>query len=61
MIAARSVKDDRELVQILDLQQENLARNLAPEQIAAQGFVTVEHTLDVRESSTSSTMRTADP
>ena len=47
MIAARSVKDDRELVQILDLQRENLARNLTPEQVAAQGFVTVEHTLDL--------------
>jgi ribosomal protein S18 acetylase RimI-like enzyme len=47
MVEARAVQGERELEQILDLQRENLARNLTPEQIAAQGFVTVEHSLDV--------------
>lgn len=44
---ARPVKHDGELQQILDLQQKNLARNLPPAEVASQGFVTVEHTLDV--------------
>jgi ribosomal protein S18 acetylase RimI-like enzyme len=44
---ARPVQDDRELEQILELQQQNLARNLSPAEIAAQGFVTVEHTLEI--------------
>ena len=45
MIEAGPVKDEREMERILALQRENLARNLTPEQVAAQGFVTVEHTL----------------
>ncbi len=44
---ARPVQGDRELEQILALQQQNLARNLPPAEIAAQGFVTVEHTLEI--------------
>jgi ribosomal protein S18 acetylase RimI-like enzyme len=47
MIEARPVRNEFELEQILELQRGNLARNLTPEQIAAQGFVTVEHTLDL--------------
>src|SRR5438067_396801 len=43
------VRDERELRQILDLQRRNLMRNLSPEQSAANGFVTVEHTLDLLE------------
>ena len=44
---ARPVRDERELEQILALQQENLARNLPPGEIVSQGFVTVEHDLGV--------------
>jgi hypothetical protein len=47
MIDARPVQSERELEQILDLQRENLARNLTREQVEAQGFVTVEHSLEV--------------
>jgi GNAT superfamily N-acetyltransferase len=47
MIEARAVENDRQLEQILDLQRANLARNLSEEEVKAQGFVTVEHTLDV--------------
>jgi hypothetical protein len=43
---ARPVQDDRELEQILELQRQNLARNVPPGEITSQGFVTVEHTLD---------------
>jgi ribosomal protein S18 acetylase RimI-like enzyme len=49
MIEARQVGDARELQQILELQRANLARNLSPEEIASQGFVTVEHTLPILE------------
>ena len=44
---AREVQNDYELEQILELQRDNLARSLSAEDIASQGFVTVEHTLDV--------------
>ncbi len=47
MVQAGPVQNERELGQILDLQRANLARNLSPEEIAAQGFVTVEHTVDL--------------
>ena len=47
MIEARRVASDRELEQILELQRENLARGLSAEEIAQQGFVTVEHSLPV--------------
>jgi len=47
MVQAGLVQNEGELEQILDLQRANLARNLSPEEIAAQGFVTVEHTLDL--------------
>ncbi len=47
MIDVRPVRDDRELGQILALQRRNLPRALTPEQIAGQGFVTVEHSLEL--------------
>ena len=47
MIDVGPVQNDRELQQVLALQRENLARSLAPEQVARDGFVTVEHSLDV--------------
>jgi ribosomal protein S18 acetylase RimI-like enzyme len=45
MIDTRPVQDQRDLEQILELQRANLARNVSPEEIVTQGFVTVEHTL----------------
>jgi GNAT superfamily N-acetyltransferase len=50
MIEATPVQDDGELEEILALQRENLARNLTAEQIAAEGFVTVEHSLEILKS-----------
>src|SRR4051812_8774468 len=47
VIAARPVESERELEEILALQRENLSRSLDAGEIAAQGFVTVEHTLEV--------------
>src|SRR3954462_15894603 len=47
MVEARPVASEAELEQILELQQSNLARNLDEQERAEQGFVTVEHTLDV--------------
>ena len=41
-VAGRAREED--LPRILALQQKNLARNLSPEEVASQGFVTVEHT-----------------
>jgi hypothetical protein len=45
MIYYTTAKTTTELQQILDLQQQNLAINLTAEQAAAQGFVTVLHSL----------------
>src|SRR5437764_13314579 len=47
MIEARPVGADGELGEILELQSRNLARSLDEREIAENGFVTVEHTLDV--------------
>jgi ribosomal protein S18 acetylase RimI-like enzyme len=47
MYIVRPVAGEAELERILALQQRNLARNLDPTEVASQGFVTVEHTLDV--------------
>ncbi len=44
---ARPVQAEGELVQILELQEQNLAPNLPPGDVASQGFVTVQHTLPV--------------
>jgi ribosomal protein S18 acetylase RimI-like enzyme len=41
------VQGERDLRQILELQRRNLARNLSPEELCSDGFVTVEHTMDV--------------
>ena len=42
-----TVKDDADVRGILALQQKNLKKNLTPEQIESQGFVTVEHEFSV--------------
>jgi ribosomal protein S18 acetylase RimI-like enzyme len=47
MIDARPVAGDAELGEILALQRRNLARNLDEREMADNGFVTVEHTLEV--------------
>ncbi len=47
MIETGLVEREEELEQILELQRANLPRQLSAEQIAAEGFVTVEHTLDL--------------
>lgn len=47
MIHITTVASDRDVHGILALQQRNLKKNLPPEVIASQGFVTLEHTFDV--------------
>src|SRR5438067_12197007 len=47
MIETRAVAGDAELEEILELQRRNLPRNLDERESAENGFVTVEHTLDV--------------
>jgi len=47
MIEAGPVEREEDLEQILDLQRANLARHLSAEEVAAEGFVTVEHKLDL--------------
>jgi GNAT superfamily N-acetyltransferase len=47
MVEAGPVEHEEELQQILDLQRQNLPRRLSAEELAAEGFVTVEHTLDL--------------
>jgi GNAT superfamily N-acetyltransferase len=47
VIEAGPVEREEELEQILALQRANLPRRLSAEEIAAEGFVTVEHTLDL--------------
>jgi ribosomal protein S18 acetylase RimI-like enzyme len=47
MIEARPVADETELQQIVELQRRNLPHSLGERDIAENGFVTVEHTLDV--------------
>ena len=44
-----TVRSRRELEQILALQRENLAPTLSPEEVRAQGFLTVEHDLATLE------------
>lgn len=41
------VKSDADIQGIIDLQQANLKRNLSPEAIQTQGFVTLEHSFEV--------------
>ena len=47
MVEAGPVENEEELEQILALQRANLPGQLSGEEIAADGFVTVEHTLDL--------------
>ncbi|MCR9227419.1 MAG: GNAT family N-acetyltransferase [Flavobacteriaceae bacterium] len=47
MVVYKQAESLKELEQILDLQQRNLPKNISAEQTAKEGFVTVEHTLDV--------------
>jgi hypothetical protein len=47
MVVYTTSKTDKELLQILELQQSNLAVNLTHAQITSQGFVTVTHSFDV--------------
>ena len=42
-----STKTQKELVQIVRLQLENLYRNVSNEEKLAEGFLTVEHTLQL--------------
>jgi GNAT superfamily N-acetyltransferase len=41
------VRDTADLERILALQRENLSEALSPEEVGAQGFVTVRHSLDM--------------
>lgn len=43
MIEYKQAETDEELLQILELQQLNLPKNLSDEEMASQGFLTVEH------------------
>ncbi len=47
MVLYKQAETLKELEQILDLQQRNLPKNISEEESSKEGFVTVEHTLDV--------------
>lgn len=47
MISIAAARGDADLEGILQLQQRNLRRALTPESIASEGFVTLEHDLDL--------------
>ena len=47
MIRYIQASSDRELKQILALQQQNLPKHLTEEEKRSQGFLTIEHTLDL--------------
>ena len=47
MITYKNTSTDKELEQILDLQQANLPKNISKEESKIQGFVTVEHDFDI--------------
>jgi GNAT superfamily N-acetyltransferase len=47
MVEAGPVESEKELQEILDLQRVNIPGRLTAEEIAAEGFVTVQHTLDL--------------
>src|SRR5690606_34889020 len=47
MIRYRPAESQEELKEILRLQQNNLSRNISPEEREREGFVTVEHTLEL--------------
>jgi len=46
MIFYATSQDDKDLLGILNLQKKNLPKNLTPEEILSQGFVTVSHRLE---------------
>ena len=45
MIYSTLVNNETELQQILDLQQQNLSKNISAEELESQGFVTFQHDL----------------
>lgn len=47
MLEFTTAKTDKELRQILDLQQQNLSKNLSLEETLEQGFLTVEHDFEI--------------
>jgi ribosomal protein S18 acetylase RimI-like enzyme len=47
MMVYKQAETVKELEQILDLQQRNLIKNISQEEREKEGFVTVEHSLDV--------------
>ncbi len=47
MIIYTQATSDWELEQILSLQQENLPKNMSPEECEREGFLTVEHSMDI--------------
>lgn len=47
MIEITRVSSQKDLEGILKLQQKNLRKNLSPETAATQGFLTLEHSMDV--------------
>src|SRR5215831_4358933 len=49
MLKVSIVRDTAELQQILRLQQENLPHHIADEEMKSQGFVTVQHDLEILE------------
>ncbi|MAO16131.1 GNAT family N-acetyltransferase [Flagellimonas marinaquae] len=50
MVVYKQAESLKELEQILDLQQRNLPKNISQEESTKEGFVTVEHTLDLLKS-----------
>jgi hypothetical protein len=50
MLIATTVSTDRELKQILSLQEENLQQNISEDELKSQGFVTMHHSPGVLKS-----------
>lgn len=42
-----TAQSENDLIQMLHLQQKNLAQNISAEQLQKEGFVTVQHTLEI--------------
>ena len=49
MVTYKQASTKHELEQILLLQQKNLPKNLSPREQEEEGFLTVEHTMDILE------------
>jgi len=47
MITYKNTSTDKELLEILDLQQQNLPKSTSEQERKTQGFVTVEHDFDI--------------